>query len=80
MAVKKGADQNLAELIRQHRKSAGLSQKALADLAGVGKALIFDLEKGHEKLQFDNLKSILRVLNIKIQFVSPLGSGDEGES
>jgi len=64
--------QNLAELVRTHRKRAGLSQTELAELAGVGKALIFDLEKGHEKLQFDKLKSILQVLNIKISFQPPL--------
>lgn len=64
-------NQNLAELVRTHRKRAGLSQTELAELAGVGKALIFDLEKGHEKLQFDKLKNILQVLNIKISFQPP---------
>jgi len=71
MTVKHATEQNLGDLVRTHRKRAGLSQKELADLAGVGKALIFDLEKGHQKLQFDKLKSVLRVLNIKIHFQPP---------
>lgn len=79
MAVKNESNLKLAELIKTHRKRAGLSQKELADLAGVGKALIFDLEKGHEKLQLDKLKSILQVLNIKIAFQPPRLPGESGD-
>ena len=37
------ADQ-LAEILKLHRKAAGLSRIQLADLAGVGKTVIFDIE------------------------------------
>ncbi|MGB5529432.1 MAG: type II toxin-antitoxin system Y4mF family antitoxin [Ignavibacteriaceae bacterium] len=62
----------LSEVIRFHRKKSGLTQKGLADLAGVGKTVIYDIEKGKETIQLDTIKKILSVLNIKIYFESPL--------
>lgn len=38
----------MASIIRGHRKKAGLTQKELADLAGLGKTVIFDIEKGKD--------------------------------
>jgi HTH-type transcriptional regulator/antitoxin HipB len=63
--------QILAELIRKHRKAAELSQLQLAEMAGVGKTAVFDLEKGKETVQLDTLRKILTVLNIKVQLISP---------
>jgi y4mF family transcriptional regulator len=62
----------LAGVIKKHRKAAGLSQLRLAEMAGVGKTVVFDLEKGKETVQLDTLRKILYVLNIKVQFISPL--------
>ena len=64
--------QFLATFIRKHRKASGLSQLQLAEMAGVGKTSIFDLEKGKETIQLDTLRKILNVLNIKVQLISPL--------
>jgi y4mF family transcriptional regulator len=63
---------NLGEFIKEHRKKAGLSQLELANLAGVGKTTVFDLEKNKESVRWNNLKAVLKVLNIDIQFISPL--------
>jgi len=63
--------QLLASLIRKHRKAAKLSQVQLAEMAGVGKTAVFDLEKGKETVQLDTLRKILAVLNIKVQLNSP---------
>ena len=63
--------QKLAVVIRKHRKAAGLSQLQLAEMAGVGKTAVFDVEKGKETIQLDTLRKILTVLNIKIQLTSP---------
>jgi y4mF family transcriptional regulator len=63
----------LAEMIRLHRKKGGLTQAGLAKLAGVGKTVIFDIEKGKQSIQFDTLLKVLNVLNIQIQWKSPLG-------
>lgn len=62
----------LATVIREHRKIAGLSQLQLADLAGIGKTVVFDVEKGKETIRLDTLRKILAALNIKVQLVSPL--------
>jgi y4mF family transcriptional regulator len=64
--------QVLADIIKMHRKAAGLSRAQLAEMAGVGKTVIYDIEKGKESIQLDTLRKILRVLNIKIALTSPL--------
>ena len=66
----------LAKIIRQHRKAAGLSQLQLAEMAGVGKTVVFDLEKGKETVRLDTLRKILVVLNIKVFWESPLLNTD----
>lgn len=64
----------LATVIREHRKIAGLSQLQLAELAGVGKTVVFDVEKGKETIRLDTLRKILAALNIKVQLMSPIMS------
>jgi len=64
--------QELADVIKMHRKAAGLSRAQLSEMAGVGKTVIYDIEKGKETIQLDTLRKILRVLNIKIVLTSPL--------
>ena len=64
----------LAKIVREHRKFAGLSQLQLAELAGVGKTVVFDVEKGKEKIRLNTLRKILAALNIKIQLTSPIMS------
>lgn len=62
----------LGTIIRKHRKIAGLSQLQLAELAGLGKTVVFDIEKGKETIQLDTLRKILTALNIKVQLTSPI--------
>lgn len=64
--------QKLADVIRLHRKAAKLSRIQLAELAGVGKTVVYDIEKGKESVQLDTLRKILKVLNITIVLTSPL--------
>ena len=61
----------VGELIESQRKLAGLTQKDLADLAGVGKTLVFDLEHGKESIRFDMLLKVLKALNIKFELKVP---------
>lgn len=63
--------QILAEIIKKHRKAGCLSQLQLAELSGVGKTAVFDLERGKATVQLDTLRKILSVLNIKVQLNSP---------
>ena len=70
---------NLPEIIRYHRKKSGLSQKELANLAGVGKTEIYNIEKGKTTIQWSTLEKVLIVLNIKIKFESPFINDDKDE-
>lgn len=63
---------NISYIVKLHRKQSGLTQNALAELAGVGKTVIYDIEKGKETVQWDTVLKVLAVLNVKIKFESPL--------
>lgn len=65
-------EKQIAEIVRFHRKQSGLSRKQLADMAGVGKTVIFDIENEKETIRFSTLKKVLTALNIKINLESPL--------
>jgi len=62
----------MSDIVLFHRKESGLTRNQLADLAGVGKTVIYDIEKGKETIQFSTLQKVLKALNIKIIFTSPL--------
>jgi transcriptional regulator with XRE-family HTH domain len=65
-------DYKVSEIVLFHRKKSGLSRNQLADLAGVGKTVIYDIENGKETIRFSTLQKVLKTLNIKIIFTSPL--------
>ncbi|MBV9575018.1 MAG: helix-turn-helix transcriptional regulator [Gammaproteobacteria bacterium] len=62
---------HIANIIHDCRKRSGLSQQALAKLAGVGKTVIFDIEKGKETVQLNTLLKVLDVLNIRMKLEMP---------
>lgn len=59
-------------IIKCHRKKSNLTQVQLADLAGVGKTAVFDIEHGKDTIQFDTLQKVCKVLNISIELNSPI--------
>jgi len=61
----------LGERVRQAREARGLSQKQLADLAGIGKTAMFDLEHGNPGVRLNTLLAVLDFLGI------PLTLGEE---
>lgn len=64
-----------------HRKQSGLTRLALAELAGVGKTVVYDIEHGKETVRFSTLRRVLDVLNIAIELSSPLMNAcGEGEN
>lgn len=67
--------QEIAELIHKHRKKSGLNRVELAQLAGVGKTVVFDLEHAKKTVQLDTLVKVLHALNITFKFESPLLKG-----
>lgn len=64
--------EELGRIIQYHRKQSGLSRIALAELAGIGKTVVFDLEKGTKNVRLQTLLAILGVLNISLELKSPL--------
>ncbi len=69
----------LANTVRYFRKQSGLSQLELAQLAGIGKTVVFDIEKGKTTVQLDSLLKVLSVLNIQLKLETPFSesSGDD---
>ena len=64
--------EQIAELVKYHRKQSGLSQFQLANFAGTGKTAIFDIEHAKKTVKLDTLVRVLNVLNISMRFESPL--------
>ncbi len=64
-------ESTVGKTLHYFRKQAGLSQNQLAQLAGVGKTVVFDIEKGKLSVQLDTLLKIFDVLNIQIQLKTP---------
>ena len=69
----------IGNIIRYHRKQSGLTQQELANLAGVGKTVVFDIEKGKESVQLNTLMKVLAVLNIRVKLDAPLGKKSEND-
>jgi HTH-type transcriptional regulator / antitoxin HipB len=63
---------HLGQIIFFHRKQAGLSRIQLADLAGIGKTVIFDLENGKNTVRLNTIIKVLKSLNISLKVDSPL--------
>ena len=66
------SSQDIGSIIRFHRKQSGLSQQALAEMAGVGKTVVFDVEKGKPTVRMDTLLKICHVLNLRVALEGPL--------
>lgn len=63
---------DLGLFIKEHRKKAGLTQLQLANLAGLGKTTVFDIEKNKTTVSWNNLLAVIKILNIEVQFKSPM--------
>ena len=72
--------QEIANLVHYYRKQSGLSQHELARLAGVGKTVIYDIEKGKESVRLDTLLKVLDVLNIHMKFETPFPQTTDNNS
>jgi HTH-type transcriptional regulator/antitoxin HipB len=63
---------SLAELILLTRKRANLTQVELAELAGAGRTVIWDLEHGKLTVRLETLLKVLAPLNIDLFVRSPI--------
>jgi y4mF family transcriptional regulator len=64
--------ENIGAIIRFHRKKSGMTQLELATRCGLGKTVIFDVEKGKPTVRLSTLIKILGFLNIRMELHSPL--------
>lgn len=62
---------DISHTIHYYRKQSGLTQQQLAQMAGVGKTVVYDIEKGKLSVQLDTLQKILKVLNIELSLLPP---------
>lgn len=58
--------QDIAPLIKELRRKAGLSQEELASFAGLSRTAVQRIERGEETIQLDTLFKMLTILNIKV--------------
>ncbi|BBO91702.1 helix-turn-helix domain-containing protein [Desulfosarcina ovata] len=65
-------EMEIGRIVQFHRKQAGLSRIDLADIAGVGKTVIYDVENGKQTVRLNTLLKIMISLNISIFLDSPL--------
>ena len=56
--------QTIGDRVRRYRKSAGLSQKALARAADIGRVTLVRLEHGEQSPRFKTLKAVADALGI----------------
>ena len=64
--------EQLGHLIAFHRKKASLTQVGLAELAGVSRSVVQDLEAGKGRTVWMHVEAILNVLNVELQPIGPL--------
>lgn len=72
--------EQIGNIVRYHRKQSGLSQHELANLAGVGKTVVYEIEKGKETVQLNTLLKVLDVLNIQVKLSTPFQGKLENDS
>ena len=58
------------EYIKKRRKEEGLTQKQLAETAGVGLRFIRELEQGKENLRIDKVNNVLKLFGKKLGAVN----------
>ena len=60
------AAKSIAEVVRQRRKRLGVTQQALAQMAGCGLVFVYNIEHGKPSLRLDKLLDVLAVLGLEI--------------
>lgn len=69
--------QQIGILIRQTRKSLGVTQRELALTSGTGLRFVIDLEKGKETCEIGKALTVLQTLGIKLTLTLPAAPKEE---
>jgi len=59
---------DLAEIIKERRKTLDISQQDLAEMAGIGLATLKDIERGKGNPSMATVSRIMEVLGLEIVF------------
>ncbi len=62
----KSETSEIIEFVKKRREQLGLTQKNLAERAGVGLRFIRDLEQGKESLQLNKVNQVLVLFGYKV--------------
>ena len=62
-------DTKIGDFVRARRRGEHLSQRALAELAGVGPRVVWELEHGKPTLRMDVVNAVLRVFGKSLGLV-----------
>jgi len=58
--------QTLKEFVKEKRKSLKLTQKDMAEKAGVGLRFVRELERGKETLKMDKINQVLQLFGYEL--------------
>jgi y4mF family transcriptional regulator len=64
-------------IIRARRTARGLSQQALADLAGVSRKFLIDLEAGHDRAELGKTLAVMGSLGLALAATDPIPRGSD---
>src|SRR6476620_3068695 len=64
-------------IIRARRTARGLSQQTLADMAGVSRKFLIDLEAGHDRAELGKTLAILAALGLTLTATDPIPRGGD---
>ena len=61
----------IANAVREARRSQGISQTVLAQLSNVGLRFVCEIEHGKKSVRFDKLLSVLTTLGVSLRLEMP---------
>jgi HTH-type transcriptional regulator/antitoxin HipB len=70
--------QDIGRLVRETRKSLGVTQKELALTSGTGLRFIIELERGKETAEIGKVLTILQTLGIQLILTPPPAATKRG--
>jgi y4mF family transcriptional regulator len=67
---------NLADFVKDRRKSVKLTQAEMAEKAGVGLRFIREMEQGKERLRLDKVNQVLQLFGYEVGAVPKTANPD----
>ena len=77
MATNPDAPMKIGDFVRERRKANQLSQRELAELAGVGVRFLTELERGKGTVRLDAVQRVLATFGKTLGVTDAAPSGDE---